>query len=708
MHAIDEAIARLALQRQLAPPDPIMPANAARLSRQVDVQAPEDLGPLYEQTLEADSQKRKAQGSFYTPRPIVQHVLDHTLEPIIARSLDSATDERDAEHRLLALRICDPACGGGVFLHAALVSLTEHILRIRSGPPASVCEARQCAELVARTCIFGVDLDPIACALARITLWLTVASPDLSVDDLTNSIRNGNALLGSTKRLVTKGIPNSAYTKLDGDDTAVLARLRSRNKHERDQLAKTSPLTRVSLDRWTLAFLLPKDGSADVPTTGDLYDGSSCANAEASLTSSFIHWEHDFPAVFTRADDGSVGFDVVLGNPPFLNQLKAGTTLTRREAELIRARTNGAAKGYADAASIFLTLSMDLINDQGRVGFILPTSTLSSRDASGARMRSLQRGSLVHLWISQGQAFDNASTYTCCPVVDAAEDEGTITRAVGVPPHAVSSTQHQPVEDDSWGPIAAGSLGVPEPLFESGSTLGAVAEATADFRDEYYGLKGAVVESESERDHPLLTSGLVDPANCLWGKAQARIHKARWALPAARLGNEHSLAKWAERRLQPKVILATQTKVLEVFVDDTGKYLPLTPLISISLQTSTLKSLTLWHIATALSSPVCTAHSLQQSFGSALSVNAIKVSAKQTLSLPLPADQYAWDLSANLFMQAQSAPNAADRNTLLLESGQEAIAAYRVRREDRDELFDWWRSRLPIREDDDRTPLRSP
>jgi len=127
--------------------------------------------------LESSSGRRKGSGSFYTPHEITEFLagaaLDPLVEPLVQRALDGDADA--AERELLALNVCDPAMGSGAFLVQAARVLGRGLARIRAARRASrvTPEAVKHAEgEVVRRCLYGVDLNPLAVTLAKVSLWL--------------------------------------------------------------------------------------------------------------------------------------------------------------------------------------------------------------------------------------------------------------------------------------------------------------------------------------------------------------------------------------------------------------------------------------------------------------------------------------------------------------------------------------------------------
>ena len=163
-----------------------------------------------------------------------------------------------------------------------------------------------------------------------------------------------------------------------------------------------------------------------------------------------------------------------------------------------------------------------------------------------------------------------------------------------------------------------------------------------------------------------------------WGERTVRFGKRPWMWPRIeRSGLKGTkLEAWATRRLRPKVLLATQTRVLEAVADPAGTWLTTTPTISVFPESTSA-----WHVAAVLSAPAVSAWALTTWGGTALAAQAIKLSARQVLEIPLPADRGAWDEAAARIEVAHAHPDHLDGAIRLLDR------AYST------DLYDWWRAR---------------
>ena len=568
----------------------------------------------------ADRGRRERTGAFYTPTHVVEALLDRALDPI----LDQAEHASDPLHALLALRVCDPACGVGHFLvHAG------HRIAARAAQHADPRDHHQIHVQVFRECLHGAELDPISAHVCRRRLWSLAGDTEVTPSIFNRRIHVGHGLVGAP--------PGTG--------------------------------THAECDAWCAEHM----GHAGLDTAPP------------------VHWH-------LLAEQG---FDLVIGNPPFLNQLASDTSIDRAIAALLRERFGDDAKGYADAAALFLRMAVDLVGPGGRVALLQPWSILAARDTGGIRRALANRTRLTDLWVALEHVFD-AGVHVCAPVLERTTVRtGMLHRSSGAdftPAEPIELDMGRLADEETWSPLVSDLMGIPRVSVTTSQLVGDLADATADFRDQYYGLRECVLEPISNRlgpdQVPLVTTGLVDPATCRWGTKTTRYDGRRWTRPVVDLKRVQSmtdLGPWTKQRLVPKLLLATQTKVLEVCVDQKGDWLPLTPLITI--RPHALDHL--WHLAAALASPVATAIAAARYLGTARSTDAIKLSARQVHSLPLPDTGPQWDAAAAAFQAASETHDDATRRERLLESGLAACRAYGCDGSDLDSLMEWWALRLP-------------
>lgn len=353
-------------------------------------------------------------------------------------------------------------------------------------------------------------------------------------------------------------------------------------------------------------------------------------------------------------------FDAVIGNPPFLGQL-------RKQTGGQNERHRKALGAYTDTSAVFLHRALDLVGDGGVIALVQPLSILAARDAGPVRSAVAERGAVTDFWCSREPVFDGTSVLTCVPVV-----------RVGA-----TST----LASDDWGSLAAPAFGIPAVhLSVGGRTIGDIATCTADFRDQYYGLQ-PFVHDRLPGGVPLITTGLIEPAECRWGQTPTRFARRRYDAPSVdleALRSDGALAGWAEARLVPKLLVAGQGRVIEAVADEAGAWLPSVPVVSVVPHDRA----ELWRLLAVALAPPVVAHAAARYLGTGLSAGSVKVSARQLAALPLPADQGAWAEGAALVERAQRA--GGERSGLLAAAGRAMTAAYGAD----GAVLDWWLERV--------------
>ncbi len=387
-------------------------------------------------------------------------------------------------------------------------------------------------------------------------------------------------------------------------------------------------------------------------------------------------------------DRPPAGFDLVVGNPPFQNQLGKATARAAETRRELRRRFGPAVRAYTDTAWLFLLLGCQVARPGGRVVMVQPQSLAAARDAAAVRAEVEALALLDDLWVDDRRVFA-ASVQVCAPVLRRHE-------AAADPPAAAPPAGR-------WHDLLADATGVPAHGLDGRGRLGDRAAALAGFRDEYYGLAAVVREATAAElarhpaapaladgptataphragrlragrqaglglgaggvrrrgpgpapgageavGRPLITVGAIDWAGTAWGRRPVRFAKQRWEAPtidAERLARDATPAAraWAARTARPKLLVATQTRVVELAVDEGGEWVPSVPVIAVVPHDPE----DLWRLAAALLSPAATVWLSRRTPGVALARGALKVSAGDLAALPLPADDRTWDAAAD-------------------------------------------------------------
>lgn len=350
----------------------------------------EELGSVYESLLELVPKRtsgnafelvnrlgndRKKTGSFYTPTGLIEPLLDATLDPVIDAAQQRGLEQARAAGaddpapamvtELLALTVCDPACGSGHFLVAAARRIAKRVAAVRENNPEPTPPAvRHALHEVIGRCVYGVDLNPMAVDLAKVSLWLEAMEPGMPLGFLDAHLKHGNGLIGATPAALRAGVPDAAFKPVEGDDPKVARSWEQLNRkaHEgqgglwdvetepkvgntvfaaevrRITGAPAAKLAQVRCqeaayaawgssadyqhalhlaDAWCAAFLWHKVPGAALPITQDVFLALHDRHAHAAPQTThdeihrlrdeyrFFHWHLEFPEIFTVPDEGS-------------------------------------------------------------------------------------------------------------------------------------------------------------------------------------------------------------------------------------------------------------------------------------------------------------------------------------------------------------------------------------------------------------------
>ena len=417
----------------------------------------EQLGGVYERVLDFTASngtlvpagRRKATGSFYTPRSLTEYVVRRTLAPLVREATPDG---------ILALRVLDPAMGSGAFLVAAcryLAAAYETAL-VREGvvaasdltPPDRAGFRRA----IAQRCLFGVDINPMAVQLGRLSLWLATLSGDRPLTFLDHHLRVGNSLAGASLADVARQpppvrgrrsrpavLPLFDWDMADGairsmvgprlslahDAGDTIEQVRGKERLLASLLNDDAPLARwkAIADLWCSGWFDLKSGDAHSPAAfGALVDErlgrqsmlpphtAAALLATAASTARrerFFHWTLEFPEVFYAADGSPLdrsGFDAVIGNPPWEmlraddGSAAARTTGAGSSRLTSFARSSGTYRlqgdGHANLYQLFLERSLSLVHRDGRIGVVLPSGFALDHGCASLRRHVLDKTSI--------------------------------------------------------------------------------------------------------------------------------------------------------------------------------------------------------------------------------------------------------------------------------------------------------------------------
>jgi hypothetical protein len=491
--------------------------------------------------LENDKRERKATGSYYTPDYIVKYIVEQTVGPVLAerfeqvrpllreaqkslrakqdkaraleRKFGKADDpEREAflKHRdvvdaLFGIKVLDPAMGSGHFLVEAVDFITDRMLDFLNGFPwnpvlyqlqetretilrdldeqkvtvdaGKLTDVHLLKRHVLKRCLYGVDINPMAVELAKLSLWLRSFTLGAPLSFLDHHLKCGNSLIGVTVEEVNREIQTGQMsllsgTRFEGMKQAVAGMIhigelsdvtpaqvresRLEFKRASEAMAPAKRLLDAFTSQWfgntprasgkgkkkvehnpALEFLrddaserwAQKAGGASLSKE---WQQVVAATSVASREKRFFHWELEFPEVFYGAAEGTTqkiergpdaGFDAVIGNPPWIRQ----ETL-QGDKSVLAAHFAEVFDSVADIYVFFLARGLQVLAPDRQLGMIVPNKW--HRAAYGEKLRRAlvdKAEPVTVIDFGHAPVFPDADTFPCILVVrnvrrDAEED----------------------------------------------------------------------------------------------------------------------------------------------------------------------------------------------------------------------------------------------------------------------------------------------
>lgn len=398
--------------------------------------------------LVTDRGERKATGSYYTPDYIVKYIVEQTLKPLLDETFARWADrknvtEEDLVNDILSLDVLDPAMGSGHFL----VEATEYIARylVGLGLEATAGMGTE-AELdywkrrVVQACIYGVDLNPLAVELAKLSLWLATVSRDKPLSFLDHHLRCGNSLIGARvadlgavqvlkKRRKAEeeaagqlsmfeddAFRRSMMTAVDsmwlieGTDSSTVEGVKEQERIYRDLRDELTRRYRRLAHLWTARYFgveidpamwlgLVAYATGRAPAQSPHYDDLLQQAGAVAEYRHFFHWELEFPEVFFdsfgRPLKDQAGFDAIVGNPPYVSfGLGRTAKLSSFEEQFYRANFGRSAEYKISIYAVFMEQGLAKCRTGGYESLIVPDSFLNGMYFSKIR-EYLLRGSIL-------------------------------------------------------------------------------------------------------------------------------------------------------------------------------------------------------------------------------------------------------------------------------------------------------------------------
>ncbi len=542
--------------------------------------------------------ERRSTGTHYTPVSLTEPVVRYTLEPLV---YDGPADSKPAEEwrlrsarQLLDLKVGDMACGAGAFLVQGCRYLSERLLEAwddaeRQHPnlpgvlpygdastdasheellPRTVKARRtEARRIVAQRCLYGVDKNPLAIEMAKLSLWLLTMSKDRPFTFLDHCLRSGDSLVGIDRveqlEKFSLGAHDTEHKR--GPSPSNTAEIKSSLKAAADlrrQIAERPSSTPQDIERKRTLVDQADDQVQRLTFAADRLLTANSSPTPAGASTRF-HWPLEFPEAFLERS----GFDAFLGNPPFINAIEGGlntvykTWLAGRPHHL---------SGTADFAFHFLAEAHHLTRVDGVVGMLMPRPFLNAKAATGLRQKLLTtRPPAVLFSPEQSSPFMAANVKVVAVVLFNRRGGGCRSWLDGEP-------RDVEIDTENWWSALAAPGGAQQVAMNTGHRVADVFDVAASMTTENaYDLK-PILQDRADTDWPrLVTTGLIDPGKCLWGDVRCRYLKAVYDRPV--ICPTGSISDDLRRRLatatRPKILVAGVAGPgggLEAFVDECG------------------------------------------------------------------------------------------------------------------------------------------
>jgi len=404
---------------------------------------------------------RRSTGTHYTPRSLTEPIVRYTLEPLVYVGPAEGKPETEwtlkPAKEILALKVCDMACGSGAFLVEACRYLSKRLVeawaeaeaanpgKVLITPEGAMSEARLSESIIPREdeerlalarrlvvdrCLYGVDINPMAVEMAKLSLWLVTLQKNVAFTFLDHCIRCGDSLLGVTdlRQIETLSMdPSKATAPLFLEEACRKAVARAREAREKlegftvkdvKDAERKESLLREAEQTLRLLFLLgdyvsgtalARQHSVPIrtlvtsiePLIAESPYGRSAPPAQLieSTVASLLHessadrrychrpfhWPLEFPEVFQH----SGGFNGLVGNPPFLGGKRMAPAVGDRYTRYLKTYVLPE-KGAADLCVYFFSRALHLVSPSGVAG-LLATDTFTEGDTQRCGPASLLR-----------------------------------------------------------------------------------------------------------------------------------------------------------------------------------------------------------------------------------------------------------------------------------------------------------------------------
>lgn len=612
---------------------------------------PELLGKVFENLLasynpETQTTARKQTGSFYTPREIVQYMVDESLVAHLKRTvgddletqyrqLMQYTDEvvnftveqrKQIMQSLYNCKVLDPACGSGAFPMGMLQQMVHILSRIDPDNTqwkemmlnkaidetsdayrtASSDERREIIADIERSfdesvnrpdyarklylienCIYGVDIQPIAIQISKLRFFIS-----LVVDQKSNDNPVENFGIRPLPNLEAKFVAANTLIGLDKKDASLFDSAEIKAKESELKIAKHKIFRAKTVRTKRKYRQIVNDLRLKIANM--LEDCGAVGNAEAQQLAAWDMFNQNASSPYFDPEwmfNVKEGFDIVIGNPPYISAIDLKKSLGNTNYKYLKSLFQ-TSKGTVDMYVYFFEKGLNLLCDGGTLSFITPNKYLSANYGKTLRAYLMTNAKITTvLDVSRDSVFD-ADTYPVVSIIRKSSDTKTY-EFIAIDKykieHKFNSSQLSELPENNWGFILSTKYKLTKKiLLKSKSILDVCkinATSTASEADEFHNS----LYNDEKIGLKLINTGTIDPYCNFWGARTLTDKGEQYLYPmlpnnAKILGiNRYNLYN------SPKIIIAKMSLRLEGFFDEKGEYASINTNCLHSIKVSPLK-----------------------------------------------------------------------------------------------------------------------
>ncbi len=595
---------------------------------------PELLGKVFENLLasynpETQTTARKQTGSFYTPREIVQYMVNESLVAHLKRTVgeelepqfrqlmqysDDAVELSDEQRKsimqsLYDCKILDPACGSGAFPMGILQQMVHILNRIdpenkqwkemmlnkaidETSEAYHNSSDEERKELVAdiernfneninrpdyarklyliENCIYGVDIQPIAIQISKLRFFIS-----LVVDQKTNNNPADNFGIRPLPNLEAKFVAANTLIGLNKKKTSLFDNDAIKAKEKELKVAKHKIFGAKTVKTKRKYRSIVNELRLEIANM--LKNCGAVGNAEAQQLASWDMFDQNASSLFFDSEwmfGVKDGFDVVIGNPPYISAIDLKKSLGNENYKDLKSLFQ-TSKGTVDMYVYFFEKGINLLCNGGTLSFITPNKYLSANYGKALRVYLMTNAKITTvLDVSRNSIFD-ADTYPVvtilCKSFNTTFYEFTTVDKYKIE-HKFSSSQLSELPENNWGFILSAKYELTKKvLFKSKPILEVCkinATSTASEADEFHNS----IYNDEKIGLKLINTGTINPYCNFWGNRKLTDKGENYLYPM--LPNNSKTLGTNRYHLynSSKIIIAKMSLHLEGFWDEKGEY----------------------------------------------------------------------------------------------------------------------------------------